>query len=86
MENKDRKLILSLLLVSTKSYKETVKNVQKTITELSKIAPLIYEPANLSLQNTHQLFADTQYHLLPEGRNIRSEQIVKQVKPILESK
>ncbi|MFM7354727.1 MAG: hypothetical protein ACKO1G_17315, partial [Microcystis aeruginosa] len=64
----------------------TVKNVKKTIEELSNIVPLIYNPKTLNLQTDSSLFGDTHEHLLPEARIIRSKELVQQLRPIIQEK
>ncbi|NES81015.1 MAG: hypothetical protein F6K10_06195 [Moorea sp. SIO2B7] len=76
-------LILSLPWVYASTEEETLNNIKKTAAELAKIAPLIYEKDSLNVKTDSSLFADTHYHLLPESRIIRSSEIVKQIKPII---
>lgn len=83
LEAKDAHLIISLPWVYAQTDDKTVKNVLKTAQELEKIAPLIYDPQSLNLKTDSSLFADTHYHLLPESRKIRAEELVKQLQPII---
>jgi hypothetical protein len=76
-------LVLSISWIYAKTDSQTVANVQKTIAELSKIAPTVYDPKSLNLKTDSSLFADTHYHLLPEIRIIRSQQLAQQLKPVL---
>lgn len=61
----------------------TLENVQKTADALADIAPTLVDEATLNVQPTPELFADTHYHLKPEGREVRSRQLVRQLKPLL---
>lgn len=85
VEAKGGTLILSLPVVYTENNEETRAKVRKTAEDLGKIAPLIYDPNTLNLKFEPTEFADTQYHLKPEARITRSEQIIRELKPILES-
>ncbi|AFY79195.1 MAG: hypothetical protein IGR93_11475 [Hydrococcus sp. C42_A2020_068] len=77
------KLILSLPWVYASKDEKTIASVKKTAQELAKIAPLIYEKDSLNLKTDSSLFADTHYHLLPEARKIRAQQLVEQLKPLI---
>lgn len=83
VEAKGATLILSLPIIYGSRDAETIKNVQKTADELAKIAPLIYDKETLNIWQDSSLFADTHYHLLPEARIIRSQQIIDELQPIL---
>ncbi|MBP0028546.1 hypothetical protein PN466_23845 [Roseofilum reptotaenium CS-1145] len=85
VEAKGGTLILSLPWIYGDRNDKTIKNVQITIEKLEKIAPLIYDPDTLNVQSNVSWFADTHYHLNPEGRKVRGEQLVKELKPILDS-
>lgn len=85
LETKGADLIISLPVIYASKDENTVKNVEKTAEELEKIAPLIYDKESLNLKTDSNLFADTHYHLKPEARVIRSKELVKQLKPIIES-
>ncbi len=85
VEAKGATLVLSLPIVLRDRNPETVKNVQETAQKLEKIAPLIYNRESLNVKTDTTLFADTEYHLKPEGRVIRSQEIVEQLQPILET-
>lgn len=61
----------------------TVSSVRKTAEELSKIAPTLVDSSTLNIQDDASLFADTHYHLKPEGRIMRSQQLIRELKPIL---
>ncbi len=61
----------------------TRANVQKSAEELSKIAPVLIDEETLNIQAQPTLFADTHYHLKPEGRKVRSQQLASQMKPLL---
>lgn len=83
VEAKGGTLVLSLPWVYADTDAESVANVRKTAEKLSKIAPLIYEEDSLNMKTDSSLFADTHYHLLPESRKIRAEEIVEQLKPVI---
>ncbi|MGC1307187.1 MAG: hypothetical protein WA885_08165 [Phormidesmis sp.] len=61
----------------------TLENVQKTADALGEIAPLLVDEQTLNIQPEPSLFADTHYHLKPEGREVRSQQLARQLKPLL---
>lgn len=61
----------------------TLENVQKTADILSDIAPVLVDDKTLNVQTEPTLFADTHYHLIPEGREVRSQQLAQQLKPLL---
>ncbi len=83
LKAKGADLIVSLSWVYASTDEETVKNVRKTIEELSKVAPLIYDQESLNLKTDPSLFADTHEHLLPEARVIRAQELVQQLRPLL---
>ena len=83
VEAKGGKLVLSLPWVYGSDAKKTVKNVKQTAYYLSKIAPTIYDKDSLNIQDNVNYFADTHYHLMPEGRKIRAQQLVKELRPII---
>ncbi len=62
---------------------ETIENIQKTADALSEIAPVLVDSETLNVQAEPTLFADTHYHLIPEGREARSQQLALQLKPLL---
>jgi hypothetical protein len=76
-------LILSLPWVYASQDEKTMANVEKTAKALGKIAPLIYEKETLNLKTDSSLFADTHYHLQPEARTLRAQQLVEQLQPLL---
>lgn len=84
VEAKGGTLILSLPWVYASQDEKTLANVQKTARALEKIAPTIYEKGTLNLKTDSNLFADTHYHLLPKAREIRAQEIVEQLKPLIE--
>lgn len=86
LKAKGADLVVSLSWVYAKTDGTTVKNVKKTIEELSNIVPLIYNPKTLNLQTDSSLFADTHEHLLPEARIRRSRELVQQLRPIIQGK
>ena len=83
VEAKGATLILSLPVIYGKDDDKTIKNVRQTQEELSKIAPTIYDPETLNIWTDSTPFAETHYHLKPEGRIKRTQEIVEQLKPIL---
>jgi hypothetical protein len=84
VEAKGGTLILSLPWVYASTGEKTRKNVAMTARELGKIAPLIYDPNSLNIKTDSSLFADTHYHLLPEGRRVRGQELVEQLMPIID--
>ncbi|NEN88271.1 MAG: hypothetical protein F6K48_04815 [Okeania sp. SIO3H1] len=85
LEAKEASLVISLPIIYASTDERTVKNVEKTAEELGKIAPLITDE-KLNLWTDVNLFADTHYHLKPEGRVIRSKELVEQLQPIIQPK
>ena len=83
VEARGGKLVLSLPWVYANRERKTFKNVKLTAYYLSKIAPTIYDRESFNIQDNVDYFADTHYHLLPEGRKARAEQLVKELKPIV---
>ncbi|RMF23785.1 MAG: hypothetical protein D6756_08110 [Cyanobacteria bacterium J083] len=83
VEAKDARLIISLPWVYASTDKKTISNVKKTAKILATIAPTIYEPETYNIKTDSSLFADTHYHLLPEARLIRAQQLVEQLKPLV---
>ena len=85
VEAKGGELILSIPWVyGDVNDERTLESVQQTADALSKIAPLLVDAETLNVQAEPTLFADTHYHLKPEGREIRSEQLARQLKPLLD--
>ena len=80
---KGGKLVLSLPWVYGNNSERTLKNVKTTADNLSKIAPTIYDKQSLNIQDNVSYFADTHYHLMPEGRKARAKQLVEELKPII---
>lgn len=85
VEAKGATLVLGLPWVYANPNEKTISNVQKTAEKLSEIAPLLYEKDTFNIKADSNLFADTHYHLRPEARNIRSLELVQQIKPIIEA-
>ncbi len=83
VENKSATLILSLPIIYGDNDEETLANVKETAEKLAKIAPIIYDEKTLNIWTSSDLFADTHYHLKPEGRIIRSDQVIEELKSIL---
>ena len=84
VESRGGQLILSLPWVYGSTQDKTRDNVAITARELGKIAPLIYNQNSLNIQTDSSLFADTHYHLMPEGRRIRAKELVGQLTPIID--
>ena len=82
VEAKGGTLIISLPWVYAKTEVNTVNNIKKTATELTKIAPLIYDKNSFNIKTDSSLFADTHYHLLPESRKIRALELVEQLREL----
>ena len=80
---KDATLILSLPWVYGSDSEATVKSVKRTAYYLSQIAPTIYDKESLNIQDNVDYFADTHYHLMPEGRKVRARQLAAELKPII---
>jgi hypothetical protein len=86
LEAKGATLVVSLPWVyADRGDPATVANIRKSAEELQKVAPTIYDPNNLNIQTDSNMFADTHYHLLPPARIPRSEQLVKELEPIIEA-
>lgn len=85
VEAKGATLVLALPWIYASQDAKTMRNVKKTAEELSKIAPLIYDKESFDVKTESGIFADTHYHLNPEGRRLRTLEIVEQLKPIIES-
>jgi hypothetical protein len=83
VEAKGGTLILSLPWVYGSEEAKTFNNVKKTANYLEKIAPTIYDETTLNIQKDSSLFADTHYHLMPKGREIRAKQLVEELKPLI---
>ena len=62
---------------------KTLESIQRTAKLLGEIAPVLVDEKTLNIQNSPTLFADTHYHLKPEGREIRAQQLARQLKPLL---
>jgi len=84
VEARGGELILSIPWVyADTADAKTIENVQKTVDSLSEIAPLLVDDETLNIQDSPALFADTHYHLIPEGRELRSQQLARQLKSLL---
>lgn len=83
VEAKGGKLIISLPWIYGSTDKKTAKNIRRTAYYLSKIAPTIYNKDSLNIKTDSNLFADTHYHLVPKGREIRAKELVEQLQPII---
>jgi hypothetical protein len=83
LEAKGATLVVSLPWVYAKNDSKTLANIRKSAEELSRVVPTIYDPKDLNIKTDSTIFADTHYHLLPPARIIRSEQLVSELKPLL---
>lgn len=83
VEAKGATLVLGLSWIYGSTDPETVENVRKTAMELEKIAPVLYDRTSLNIKTDTNLFADTHYHLLPRGRQIRTAELVQQLRTTL---
>jgi hypothetical protein len=83
LEAKGATLVVSLPWVYAKNDGKTLANIRKSAEELSRVVPTIYDPKDLNIKTDSTIFADTHYHLLPPARIIRSEQLVSELKPLL---
>ena len=86
VEAKGATLVLALPWVYASTDEKTVGNVKKTAQELAKIAPLIYDKKSFDIKTDSSLFADTHYHLNQQGRQLRTRELVEQLKPIIAAK
>lgn len=77
-------LVLSLSWIyADANNPETVRNIRLTAAELSKIAPTLYDSDTLNIKNDSSIFADTHYHLQPEARIWRSQELADQLQEII---
>lgn len=83
VEAKGGTLVLSLPWMYASTDAQSIANQRKTAKKLEKIAPTIYNPVDYNLKPNIELFADTHHHLLPEVKVIRSQEIARQLQPIL---
>jgi hypothetical protein len=65
---------------------KTMDSIRQTAESLSEIAPLLVEESTLNIQESPELFADTHYHLKPEGREVRAQQLASQLKLLAQKK
>jgi hypothetical protein len=85
VEAKGGQLILSMPWVyGDRQDERTRESVQQTAADLGRIAPLLVDEKTLNIQSSTDLFADTHYHLKPEGRVVRSQQLARELQPLLE--
>jgi hypothetical protein len=83
VEAKGATLVLGLSWIYGSTDTKTLNNIRKTAEELKKIAPLLYDPNSLNVKTDSSIFADTHYHLNPEGRRIRTTELVQQLEAVL---
>ncbi|MEL6814008.1 MAG: hypothetical protein AAFP03_04235 [Cyanobacteria bacterium J06598_3] len=85
VEARGGELILSIpWIYGASDDARTVESIQKTAEAFSRIAPTLVDAETLNVQDSPELFADTHYHLKPEGRVLRSQQLIQQLTPLLE--
>ncbi|WP_413172724.1 hypothetical protein [Anabaena azotica] len=80
VEAKGATLVLGLSWIYGSTDTKTLDNIRTTATELEKIAPVLYDKATLNVKTDSSLFADTHYHLNPNGRRTRTSELVEQFK------
>ena len=80
LEGKGATLVLGLSWIYGSTDTKTLNNIRKTAAEFSKIAPVLYNKENLNVKTDSSLFADTHYHLNPDGRQTRTSELVEQLK------
>ncbi len=83
LKAKGATLVVSLPWIYGSDDPKTVRNIRKSAELLSMVVPTIYNKESLNIHNDSSIFADTHYHLLPQGRLIRSQELVQQLKPII---
>ncbi|MDV3000837.1 MAG: hypothetical protein N5P05_002443 [Chroococcopsis gigantea SAG 12.99] len=76
-------LIVSLPWIYGSHDPETLANIRKSGELLSMVVPTIYNKDTLNIHDDPSIFADTHYHLLPQGRLVRSQELVQQLRPII---
>lgn len=80
VEAKGATLVLGLSWIYGSTDEETLGNIRETAEKLETIAPLLYDNASLNVKTDSSIFADTHYHLNPEGRRIRTTELTQQLK------
>jgi hypothetical protein len=80
VEAKGATLVLGLSWIYGSTDDKTLNNIRATAVELEKIAPLLYDHKTLNVKTDSSLFADTHYHLNPDGRRVRTSELVEQFK------
>jgi hypothetical protein len=80
VEAKGATLVLGLSWIYGSPDPKTLGNIRKTAEELGKIAPVLYDKETFNVHTDSSLFADTHYHLNPEGRRTRTSELVDQLK------
>jgi hypothetical protein len=83
---KNAQLVVAIPWIYGSRDEKTLNNVRNAAEKLSKITPTLYDPKSLNIQSDSSLFADTHYHLVPEARLMRTEQIVEEITPLLTKK
>ena len=84
VEGKGGNLVLAApWIYSEEPSEKTLENITETVERLEEIAPVLIDEDSLNIQKDSALFADTHYHLKPEAREMRSQQLARQLKPLL---
>jgi len=83
IEIKGASLIISLPWFLAKTDELSVSNMKDILRNLSQIAPVICDSETLNMQSDADFFADTEHHLTPQAKVIRSRQLVEQLIPFL---
>ncbi|MBW4520422.1 MAG: hypothetical protein KME16_12075 [Scytolyngbya sp. HA4215-MV1] len=84
VEAKGATLVLGLSWIYGSTDEATVKNVRTTAETLEKIAPTLYDKTSLNIKTDASLFADTHYHLNPNGRKLRSAELAQKLQEVLD--
>jgi hypothetical protein len=82
VEAKGATLVLGLSWIYGSTDDKTLNNIRKTAAELEKIAPVLYDKETLNVKTDSSLFADTHYHLNPDGRRTRTTELIEQFKAV----
>lgn len=85
VEAKGGRLMFALPWVLAQRDEPSLTTVEAIATTLSEIAPVFYDPATLNLYDQPELFSDTNYHLSEQGRQVRSQALIQQLRPSLQN-
>lgn len=86
VETRQAKLILGIPWKLAEVKPKTQAQLRQVIQSLSKIAPVVYNPKTLNLKDDVSLFADTTFHLTPEGQKQRTDELAGQLRPLVTQK